>query len=89
MEDQAQTEPQQQAEQQQQAEHQQEVEQQQEAEQRPNTEGQAGTRAVGDESGSGARNNRRKVREGLVVSTSMQNTVVVAAVERVRHPRYA
>lgn len=35
------------------------------------------------------RGNRRKVREGLVVSTSMDNTVVVAVVERVRHPRYA
>jgi small subunit ribosomal protein S17 len=35
------------------------------------------------------RPNRRKVREGLVVSSSMTNTVVVAIVERVRHPRYA
>ena len=32
--------------------------------------------------------NRRKVREGLVVSDSMDATVVVAVVERVRHPRY-
>jgi small subunit ribosomal protein S17 len=32
--------------------------------------------------------NRRKVREGLVVSDSMDSTVVVAVVERVRHPRY-
>ena len=31
---------------------------------------------------------RRKVREGLVVSTSMEKTVVVAVTERVRHPRY-
>ena len=31
----------------------------------------------------------RKVREGLVVSTSMDKTIVVAVVERVRHPRYA
>ncbi len=35
-----------------------------------------------------ARVNRRKVREGLVVSDSMDATVVVAVVERVRHPRY-
>jgi small subunit ribosomal protein S17 len=32
--------------------------------------------------------NRRKVREGLVVSDSMDLTVVVAVIERVRHPRY-
>ena len=31
---------------------------------------------------------RRKVREGLVVSTSMEKTVGVAVTERVRHPRY-
>ncbi|MDQ1419781.1 MAG: small subunit ribosomal protein [Acidimicrobiaceae bacterium] len=36
-----------------------------------------------------ARPNRRKVREGLIVSASMTNTVVVAVIERVRHPRYA
>jgi len=35
-----------------------------------------------------ARSNRRKVREGVVVSDSMQSTLVVAIVERVRHPRY-
>ena len=34
------------------------------------------------------RSNRRKVREGLVVSDSMDATVVVAVIERVRHPRY-
>lgn len=32
--------------------------------------------------------NRRKVREGLVVSDAMDSTVIVAVVERVRHPRY-
>jgi small subunit ribosomal protein S17 len=37
---------------------------------------------------SGARPNRRKVREGIVVSDGMTSTVVVAVVERVRHPRY-
>lgn len=30
----------------------------------------------------------RKVREGLVVSSKMDKTVVVALVERVRHPKY-
>jgi small subunit ribosomal protein S17 len=34
------------------------------------------------------RPNRRKVREGVVVSDVMQSTVIVAVVERVRHPRY-
>ncbi|MCP3935224.1 MAG: 30S ribosomal protein S17 [Actinomycetia bacterium] len=34
------------------------------------------------------RPNRRKVREGLVVSTTMDKTAVVAVVERVRHRRY-
>jgi small subunit ribosomal protein S17 len=38
--------------------------------------------------GDGSRPNRRKVREGVVVSDAMQSTVVVAVVERVRHPRY-
>jgi small subunit ribosomal protein S17 len=32
---------------------------------------------------------RRKVREGLVVSNAMDKTAVVAIIERVRHPRYA
>jgi small subunit ribosomal protein S17 len=36
----------------------------------------------------GPRPNGRKVREGVVVSDAMQSTVVVAVVERVRHPRY-
>ena len=34
------------------------------------------------------RANRRKVREGIVVSDAMSATVVVAVVERVRHPKY-
>jgi small subunit ribosomal protein S17 len=34
------------------------------------------------------RPNRRKVREGTVVSDAMEATVVVTVVERVRHPRY-
>jgi small subunit ribosomal protein S17 len=35
------------------------------------------------------RANRRKVREGTVVSQAMDKTAVVSVVERVRHPRYA
>jgi small subunit ribosomal protein S17 len=35
-----------------------------------------------------ARGNSRKVREGIAVSTKMDKTVVVAVVDRVRHPRY-
>lgn len=30
----------------------------------------------------------RKVRDGVIVSDAMDKTVVVAVVERVRHPRY-
>jgi small subunit ribosomal protein S17 len=43
---------------------------------------------MADEAANEARPNRRKVREGVVVSDSMQATVIVAVVERVRHPRY-
>ncbi len=39
--------------------------------------------------GASERGNARKVREGLVVSTAMDKTAVVAVIERVRHPRYA
>ncbi len=35
------------------------------------------------------RPNRRKVREGMVVSTAMDRTAIVAVVERVRHARYS
>ena len=38
---------------------------------------------------SDARSDARKVREGVVVSTSMDKTAVVAVVDRVRHPKYA
>jgi small subunit ribosomal protein S17 len=31
----------------------------------------------------------RKVREGTAVSAAMDKTVIVAVIERVRHPRYA
>src|ERR1700748_2971005 len=34
------------------------------------------------------RANRRKVREGMVVSDAIDATIVVAIIERVRHPRY-
>ncbi len=34
------------------------------------------------------RPNARKVRDGLVVSVSMNKTVVIAVTSRVRHPRY-
>jgi len=34
------------------------------------------------------RQNRRKVREGLVISNGMDKTAVVAIVDRVRHRRY-
>ncbi len=44
-------------------------------------------RDTGPEGGA-ARPNRRKVREGTVVSDKMDATVVVAVVERVRHARY-
>lgn len=61
------------------------------------TEGDSAAAEVSPTSASGgpaastavARENRRKVREGLVVSTAMEKTAVVAVTERVRHPRYA
>jgi small subunit ribosomal protein S17 len=34
------------------------------------------------------RTSQRKVREGVVVSTKMDKTVVVAVIDRVRHRRY-
>jgi len=34
------------------------------------------------------RENGRKVREGIVVSDKMEQTIVVAIVDKVRHPRY-
>ena len=55
---------------------------------------QSGTQASAAQSGAAAavaesRPNRRKVREGIVVSAAMDKTAVVAVVERVRHARYA
>jgi small subunit ribosomal protein S17 len=43
---------------------------------------------VDDASATENRANRRKVREGVVVSDSMDATIVVSVVDRVRHPRY-
>ncbi len=44
--------------------------------------------AAAEPEADGSRANRRKVREGIVVSDAMSSTVVVAVVERVRHPKY-
>ncbi|MDP9072131.1 MAG: 30S ribosomal protein S17 [Actinomycetota bacterium] len=33
--------------------------------------------------------NRRKTRDGTVVSNAMDKTAIVSVIERVRHPRYA
>jgi small subunit ribosomal protein S17 len=52
---------------------------------RTSTDSRQATASDSDES----RPNRRKVREGLVVSIKMDKTAVVGVVERVRHPRYA
>jgi len=52
----------------------------------------ASTTATGLADPSGAedkRENPRKVREGIVVSTSMEKTAVVESIDRVRHRRYA
>ena len=46
------------------------------------------TAATSEPEEDGPRANRRKVREGIVVSDAMSATVVVAVVERVRHPKY-
>jgi len=43
---------------------------------------------MAEEATEATRDNRRKVREGTVVSDAMERTAVVAVVERVRHPRY-
>jgi small subunit ribosomal protein S17 len=53
---------------------------------------QSSARASGQtpaEAPEAGRANRRKVREGLVLSVKMDKTVVIGVVERVRHPRYA
>ena len=40
-------------------------------------------------SATGTARNARKTRDGVVVSNKMDQTAVVAIVERVRHPKYA
>jgi small subunit ribosomal protein S17 len=40
------------------------------------------------EKAAAGRANRRKTRDGTVVSAKMDKTVIVVVVERVRHPRY-
>ena len=47
-----------------------------------------GTAPAGDGHVPQGRHNGRKVREGIVSSTSMDKTVVVTVVSRVRHPLY-
>ncbi len=55
---------------------------------RSGDQGPSGPRS-GDQGAQGAaRPNPRKVREGIVVSSAMDKTAVVAVVERVRHRRY-
>jgi small subunit ribosomal protein S17 len=49
---------------------------------------EAGVVAAGNGGTPADDRSRRKVREGLVVSTGMDKTAVVAVIERVRHPRY-
>ena len=53
-----------------------------------NTSGQTSGQGS-DAAGEDKRVNRRKIREGLVVSVKMDKTAVIGVVERVRHPRYA
>jgi small subunit ribosomal protein S17 len=43
---------------------------------------------MADDTTTEARTSRRKVRAGIVVSTKMDKTVVVAVVDRVQHRRY-
>ena len=44
--------------------------------------------AATEDGAAAQRTNSRKVREGIAVSTKMDKTVVVAVIDRVRHPRY-
>ncbi len=53
---------------------------------KPTSAGKSKVTAAGTEDT--GRANRRKVREGIVVSDAMTATVVVAVVDRVRHPKY-
>lgn len=49
---------------------------------------QASTAQSGAVQASTARPNKRKVREGMVVSVAMDKTAIVQTSDRVRHPRY-
>ncbi|MFZ8902184.1 MAG: 30S ribosomal protein S17 [Ilumatobacteraceae bacterium] len=44
--------------------------------------------AENTETTEGAERKVRKVRDGIVISSKMDRTLVVAVVERVRHPKY-
>ena len=44
---------------------------------------------MADEEATTADRKNRKMREGVVVSSGMDKTAVVAVIERVRHPKYA
>ena len=48
----------------------------------------AASTAASTAQASPARSNKRKVREGMVVSVAMDKTAVVQTSDRVRHPRY-
>lgn len=49
---------------------------------------QAGPVQASPAQASTARPNKRKVREGMVVSVAMDKTAIVQTSDRVRHPRY-
>ena len=55
----------------------------------PAPERAADAAAGAAEPGATSRANRRKIREGVVVSNKMDKTAVIAVIDRVRHPRYA
>ncbi|MEK7292636.1 MAG: 30S ribosomal protein S17 [Actinomycetota bacterium] len=42
-----------------------------------------------DNASTEATRNNRKLRDGVVVSSKMDKTIVISIVERVRHPKYA
>ena len=46
------------------------------------------TASTGEQTNQEANRSARKVREGNVVSDKMDKTVVVAVIERIRHPKY-
>jgi len=48
----------------------------------------AGATSASEKPDAGDERARRKARDGFVVSNAMDKTVVVAVIERVRHPKY-